>query len=85
MQEAMLKQRKVTIAVVEDGGEIAVKFSDDILIALYSLSTALKTQLGFKYNGDSETLGISTSSVNSVMRLAWEKQTLQPFLHLMPH
>ncbi len=42
MQEAMLKQRKVTIAVVEDGGEIAVKSSDDILIALYSLSTALK-------------------------------------------
>jgi hypothetical protein len=62
MQEAMLKNRKVSIAVIEDGGEIAINSSEDILIALYVLSTALKAQLGFKFSGGDSPIGISTSS-----------------------
>jgi ApbE superfamily uncharacterized protein (UPF0280 family) len=62
MQAVMLENKHVHTAVVEDGGEIAINSSEDILIGLYVLSTALKAQLGFKFLGGSTPIGIGTSS-----------------------
>ncbi len=50
------------IAVVENGGEIAINSIDDIFIGLYSHTTEVKNKIGFLYKGKSKALGIGTSS-----------------------
>lgn len=62
MQEEMIQQVQVKTAVVENGGEIAVNSTTDIIIGLYVLTTALKANLGFRFKGENPPLGIGTSS-----------------------
>lgn len=62
MQNAMLQHKEVEIAVVENGGEIAIHSSEDIIIGLFVLSNMLKNTLGFKFEGGAPNLGVATSS-----------------------
>jgi ApbE superfamily uncharacterized protein (UPF0280 family) len=62
MQHAMIIQNHSRISVVENGGEIAIKSNEDIIIGLYILTHALKAKIGFKYIGNSPNLGVATSS-----------------------
>lgn len=62
MQMVMLENKHVQVAVVEDGGEIAINSAEDIVIALYVLSNSLKAKLGFKFAGGSTAVGLGTSS-----------------------
>lgn len=57
-----MKKNAAKIAVVENGGEIMVNSLEDINIALYSMTTALKAQIGFVFKGEDEKIGIGTSS-----------------------
>lgn len=50
------------ISVVEDGGEISIRSDENIYIALYSLTTILKANIGFLYQGQSRPIGVGTSS-----------------------
>jgi ApbE superfamily uncharacterized protein (UPF0280 family) len=61
MVDQMVKS-KAKVSVVENGGEISIKSSDDIYIALYSLTTILKANIGFLFKGESRPLGVGTSS-----------------------
>ena len=62
MKDKMVLDHQVKIAVVENGGEIICTSTEDIIIGLYVLTTALKAQLGFKFPGGAPDLGIGTSS-----------------------
>ncbi|MHA1872182.1 MAG: hypothetical protein ACTSXF_14645, partial [Promethearchaeota archaeon] len=52
MEETMRSDGSL-INVVEDGGELIIYSVEDIIIALYSLTTILKGNIGFKYKGRS--------------------------------
>ena len=62
MVTEMQRQGHAEIAVVENGGEIAIQSAEDIIIALYVLTTALKAKIGFRYHGGDPMLGLGTSS-----------------------
>ncbi|MHA1729507.1 MAG: UPF0280 family protein [Promethearchaeota archaeon] len=61
MSETM-HENGAEIAVVENGGEITIISTDDIHIALYSMTTVLKGQIGFLFEGGSRKMGVGTSS-----------------------
>lgn len=62
MVNQMLQTPLTRIAVVENGGEIAIRAQEEILIGLIVLSSSLQSQIGFKYEGDNQNLGVATSS-----------------------
>ena len=62
MQNEIFSQTKANIAVVENGGEIAISSKEDILIHLMVKSTDLQGKLGFMFKGGSNSLGVATSS-----------------------
>jgi hypothetical protein len=62
MKLKMLENHDVHIAVVENGGEISINSSEEIIIALIVLSSSLHSKLGFRYKGDQTDLGVATSS-----------------------
>lgn len=57
-----INKKGAKISVVENGGEISIRSIEDIHIALYSLTTVLKANIGFLYPGQSRPLGVGTSS-----------------------
>ena len=57
-----LKKGGAQIAVVENGGEIAIDSKEDIFIALYSMTTILKANIGFLFKGGGQSTGVGTSS-----------------------
>ncbi|TFH30460.1 MAG: UPF0280 family protein [Promethearchaeota archaeon] len=62
MCAAMLRLPDLGIAVVENGGEIAIQSKEEILIGLMVLSTSLQSQIGFKYAGTFQPFAVATSS-----------------------
>ncbi|MHA1672657.1 MAG: UPF0280 family protein [Promethearchaeota archaeon] len=62
MRTAMLRLPDLRIAVVENGGEIAIQSHEDILIGLIVLSTSLQSQIGFRYSGTFKPFAVATSS-----------------------
>lgn len=62
MQENMLTLPECKIAVIENGGEIAIKSQEEIIIGLLVLSNSLKNKIGFRYAGNNQNLGVATSS-----------------------
>ena len=62
MADEMKKKHHTKINVVENGGEIIIDSKEDIIIALYVLTTALKGKIGFRFRGDSKKLAVATSS-----------------------
>jgi hypothetical protein len=58
----VMRNNGARITVVENGGEIAIDSVEDIHIALYSMTTALKAKMGFLFKGRSKCMGVGTSS-----------------------
>jgi len=59
--EAMLRE-KARVAVVEDGGEIAVFTEKPIVISIFSSNTALSSKIGFLLKREDCPIGVATSS-----------------------
>jgi ApbE superfamily uncharacterized protein (UPF0280 family) len=59
--EAMLNS-KATIAIVEDGGEVAASSQTEFDVGLYAGKTALSNQIGFRILPSDCPIGIATSS-----------------------
>ncbi|MCP4764501.1 MAG: UPF0280 family protein [archaeon] len=57
-----IKKKGAKIAVIENGGEIIIDSVEDIHIALYSMTTALKAKMGFIFKGGNKPIGVGTSS-----------------------
>jgi len=59
--EAMLRE-KIKVAIVEDGGEIAVFTEKPIAISIFSGSTYLSNKIGFLLKKEDCPIGVATSS-----------------------
>ena len=59
--EAMLRE-KARVAIVEDGGEIAVFTEKPILISIFSSNTSLSSKIGFLLEKKDCPIGVATSS-----------------------
>lgn len=49
-------------AIVENGGDIAIKTNEDVVMGLYAGTSSLSGQIGFKIKFDKTPMGICTSS-----------------------
>ncbi|MBI5680447.1 MAG: UPF0280 family protein [Methanobacterium sp.] len=57
-----LVNKGVKYAIVENGGDIAIKTNKDVIMGLYAGTSSLSGQIGFKIKHDKTPMGICTSS-----------------------